>query len=156
LPLNEFPLSGYKISLDSGFQTYWRRTFDPLAPVGAEYDYLDLGVTVIPGSPVEGEMRYYLGQNKCEATTDRGGTHGGVGPKSAQLVTAPTVGDFSSACAFAFPDGFGKFDLNASYRNVLIWVQVSPRFGVTQSAALDQAIAIAKRQISVLDRISVP
>src|SRR5688500_18400647 len=46
MPLNELPLAGYKVSGDSGHPLHWRRTFDPLARIGAEYGYIDVAVTI--------------------------------------------------------------------------------------------------------------
>jgi len=151
LPPESFPLSGYKIAEDRGTDTYWRRDFDPLAAVGADYAYMLIELTLYPSAK---EAQSAL--PKCGATKERGGMIADRPPLSAAVVTAPTSGDMSIACAFAFAGGLSRFDYSIASRNVYVFVQVAPSLSVSQTTALDEAVAIGRVQLAIVDRIAPP
>lgn len=153
IPLNEFPLAGFKVAGDYGTATYWRRTFDPLARIGAEYWYIDVSVRSHIG-PIG--ARAAVAERGCQTYKENAGTFDGVGPKSATLVSAPASGDEAFACAYAWEQGDVKFDYLVATRNVVVWVQVSPNRSVTQAAAIGAMVEIARRQIAIIDRVAPP
>lgn len=155
MPLHELPLSGYKVATDDGSAIYWRRTFDPLARIGAEYAYIDIAVTIAPTAL---SARSYLERWGCVADAEHGGTIGDKGPKSATLVSAPASGETSFACAYAWETGDAKFDYVLASRNVYVWVQLAPfrLVSLTQSATVGHAVEVARRQLAIIDRVSPP
>jgi len=155
MPLNELPLGGYKVAGDDGKGFYWRRTFDPLGRIGAEYAYVDVSVTILGSAAL---AKSWMDDWGCVASAEHGGTIGGKGPKSATLVSAPATGDASAACAYGWESGDVKFDYYLTSRNVYIWVQVAPfRLpNLTQSMTVGHAVEIARRQLAIVDRVSPP
>ena len=149
LPLGDFPLSGYKITRDQGTDDHWNRLFEPLAPDAADYPQVVVDVAILADPSLIPSFF------KCEASQARGGSSGGVGPVSATDLAPPKVGDRADACSFAFADGFTHLDIVAALHDVfLVHVQVAARSRVAQSAAVDQAVLIAERQIAMIDRLS--
>ena len=155
LPLNEFPVSGLKVVEDVGTDFHWRRYWDPIAPIGARYFFVLIEVSVYAStwSPSQVAASALPGM-KCEATRERGGFSNNQGPTSAVQITAASVGDVSQACGYGFGSGFAHLEYVAITRNVLIFVQLGPAATVSQSEAMDQAVAVARRQIEVLERVA--
>jgi len=155
LPLNELPVSGLKVVEDLGTDLHWRRYWDPIAPIGARYFYVLIEVSVYPSTWSPSQVAALaLPGLRCEATRERGGFSNNQPPTSAVQITAAAVGDAAQACGYGFASGFAHLEYVSITRNVLIFVQVGPSTAVSQSEAMDQAVAIARRQIEVLDRVA--
>ena len=156
LPLQQFPLSGYKITDDraNGGAT-WRRTFEPSGAGLSDFAYvaIDLSIYLDPSSQkLPGSLLFAT--SRCD-TKSYGASSDGTIPSAGDLVTGPKVGDGSSICAFTFKNGV-RYDLGSANRNAFVYIQVAPRFPTSSQSAPDLAISVARIQWATVDRLSPP
>lgn len=154
MPLNEFPLTGYKVAEDGSqgqARTSWHRKFAPATVASGEsweYWWVDVrvGVYFSTGSSL---MATY----KCEAGT----TWGQDPPQLNEEITAPRTGEATWACLHTWTAGSGGrvFEYLSATRNVLISVQANPRsLTLANAAVLDTLSRIATKQIEIIDRVA--
>ncbi len=147
MPLREFPLAGFTVSTDEGYAdgSGWQRTFGaPLSTyLAAPFKYVDLRVEVINSfmSPA-----LYFGLNKCESNSK-------ATPTSSNELSGPASGDASLACRFQFASG-QRFDYYVLHRNLNITVSLLADNATNEGAAIDEAVALARQQIVIIDRVA--
>lgn len=160
VPLNEFPLAGYKVAEDASIYPDfdWHRKFAPVSVAqGESWDYWWIDVDVEVWS-TGARTTDQIAALKCD-----GSGWLSAPPSLNQLVTAPKAGDSSWACQHTWqpgsagggPSGSNVFVYEAASRNVLITVQANPRsLTIGSAATLELLGRLATKQIEIIDRVS--
>ena len=109
--------------------------------------YMDPASQKLPGSIL-------FATSQCDIKT-YGPSSDGTIPSAGDLVSGPKVADGSSVCAFTFKGGV-RYDLASANRNALVYVQVTPRYQTASQSAPDLALAVARIEWSIVDKVSPP
>ena len=147
MALTEFPLPGFKIEIDKADDPYgWRREFTPTSfGFAGAYFFADLRVYVYPPS-VDTNLVYLLTTCEAGSTTQ---------PNSSEEISAAPTADRSKACRQKYATST-RYDYKVFYRNVLVEVNLDVSATTSDGVAIDQAIALVRQQLAIIDRVSPP
>lgn len=146
MSLSDFPLTGYKMTIDETNNVFLRtRTFEALEKSASRPPYVSVSLAV---SATAGEaLEYYRNLEACTAV---------IPGSTENRVSAPAAGEKSFACV-AIKDGARVYVLYVAYAlgNVVVVVGLQPSL-LTLDAALEQATTLARQQIDIVSRKAPP
>ncbi len=146
LPPEAFPIRDAGVTRDAPVPTHgWERQFT----TGASPDFRWFTVRLFVLQP-DVAATSFVKDNECGSVTwpDE--------KPMADALVAPPTGDGSTGCLYTFRDGARVLYVTTGFRNVGILVGTQPRRDLVSNAlALDWASAIARQQISIIERILI-
>jgi hypothetical protein len=145
IPTEEVPLAGYVVSSERGLAPYgWERQFYSAGET--EFWWLIFQVHIYTSASLAQEE---LARVTCSATFSSPLT-------SRDEIRADVVGDGAKACLYDFSDNTGDWVYyTTKTRNALVSVRIEAR-RTTHAALTAQAVALAGRQLAIIDRVSPP
>jgi hypothetical protein len=144
LPPEQFPIEGAAVARDAPVAKHgWERQF--ATEDSPDFRWFTVRIFVLDADV---PASTFVSDNGCGSVTwpdER---------PQAERMPSPTGLDGSVACRYTFKDGARVLYLTTSYRNVGMLVGTQPRRDVvTSSLALDWTAAIAKLQISIIEKV---
>jgi len=145
MPPSEFPYTGYSVTHDTAVGSNgWRRDFSAKT---LDYYYLQLYVFIYPPGTTGANQ---LTRFTCDFTWDNPPY-----PVPGE-VTAEVIGDGAKACRYhwegTIPDWF---EYITATRNAIVIAAGEPRRpNITDAAAMNQMISLARQQIAILERVA--
>lgn len=144
LPPEEFPLSGFEVTLDTARpERSWERQF--MSAASRDFKWFTVRIFLLaPEVPSSS----FITKHGCDAITWEGET-----PSWKELEPRPS-GDGSRACRYDFADGLRVLYHTTGFRNLGIVVGMQPRRAeVTDEIALEWLASLAKQQIGIVGRV---
>jgi len=145
MPADEFPYAGYNMSYDAASGVYgWRRDFSAKT---LDYYYLQVYVFVYPpGTTGASRLTSFTCDFKWESPPY---------PVPGE-VTAEVIADGAKACRYhwegTIPDWF---EYITATRNAVVIVAGEPRrANISDTAAMNQMVSLARQQIAIIERVA--
>ena len=147
MSLSDFPLTGYKMTIvETNTVDLRERTFEPVEPSASRSPHITIALAV--STAVGVAQQYYRNLSTCGPPVP------GV---STDPVSAPATGDSSFACADS-TDGRAIHVMYVAYGlgNVVVAVNLQPAPSMNLSSALDQAVMLARQQLTIVMQKAPP
>ncbi len=146
MPPEVFPIHGAAVSQDAAVAVRgWDRQF--ATDSSPDFRWFNIRLFVLDPDVTPAS---FLKDNGCGSVT------WSTEVPAADVLVAPTVGDGSTACLYTFHDDARVLYVTTAYRNVGLLVGTQPRRDlVSDTLAIDWASAIAREQISIIQKILI-
>lgn len=144
MPPEQLPLSGYRVDRDGPIGAGWGRNFATTVRT-SDYYWVYFFVEILPST--DAALAAIAAEQSC--------TYQGAGGETlvaASRVSAPPIGDAAAACRFTFSGGSRTFFYATSSRNVGIAVSANVISSLSDTAALNEVISLARAQLGIIDR----